>query len=60
MQVLLPHIDIKGERKIRDFLTTKACIKWLEEIGRGMMWDEEMQGIEAEVEDNRLDAEGSL
>ena len=29
MQVLLPRIDVKGELKVKDFLTAKSCIKWL-------------------------------
>ena len=46
VRVLLPRIDVKGERKIKEFSTAKACMKWLGEIGRGTTWDEEMRGIE--------------
>jgi hypothetical protein len=60
VRVLLPRIDVKGERKIKEFSTAKACMKWLGEIGRGTTWDEEMRGIESEVEANGLEAGGSL
>ncbi len=42
VKFLLPRIDIMGEHKLKDFRTMKKCNKWLEEIGRGMTWDEHM------------------
>ena len=35
VQALLPQIDILGQLKMKEFITAKACIKWLGEIGRG-------------------------
>ena len=52
VRVLLPRIDVKGEMKMKDFPTGKACIKWLGEIGRGTTWDEEMQVLEENLEDD--------
>ena len=33
----------KGELKMKDFGMVGVCLKWLEEIGRGMIWDEHMK-----------------
>lgn len=55
VRVLLPRIDIKGEMKMKDLSTAKACIKWLGEIGRGTTWDEEMQVLEGKLEDDGLE-----
>lgn len=55
VRVLLPCIDIKGELKMKDFSTAKACIKWLGEIGRGTTWDAEMQVLEENLEDDGLE-----
>ncbi len=57
VKFLLPRVDIKGELKLKDFNMMKKCIKWLEEIRRGMTWDEHM---EAAVEDRRASPMFSL
>ena len=50
VKVLLPHIDIEGVLKMKEFALAKACIKWLGKIGRGTTWDEEMGALEREME----------
>ena len=52
VRVLLPHLDIKGEMKLKDFSTAKACIKWLGEIGRGTTWDEEMKVLDKKLKND--------
>ena len=52
VRVLLPHLDIKGETKMKDLSTAKACIKWLGKIGRGTTWDEEMKVVEEKLEND--------
>ena len=42
VRFLLPMVDIKGELKMKDFTSMKACVKWLEKIKCGMTWDEHM------------------
>ena len=42
VRFLLPRVDIKGELKMKDFNSMKACVKWLGEVKRGMTWDEHM------------------
>ena len=36
---------------MKDFLTAKLCIKWLGEIGRGATWEDEMQVVADNFED---------
>ena len=55
MRVLLPIIDVKGELKMKDFSTAKLCIKWLGEIGRGTTWEDEMQVVADNFEDEELE-----
>ncbi len=42
LKFLLPRVDIKGELKLKDFSSMKACVRWLGGIVRGMSWDEHM------------------
>jgi hypothetical protein len=32
VRFLLPRVDIKGELKMQDFNSMKACVKWLGEV----------------------------
>ena len=48
MRFLLPRVDIKGELKMKDCNSMKACVKWLGKVKRGMTWDEHMHAA-AEV-----------
>ncbi len=36
VRFLLSRVDIKGELKMKDFNSMKACVKWLGEVKRGM------------------------
>ena len=60
MRVLLPRIDVKGELKMKDFSTAKSCIKWLGEIGRGTTWEDEMQVLEDNFDDDELEMSGGV
>ena len=42
VRFLLPRVDIKGELKMKDFNSMKACVKWLREVKHGMTWDKHM------------------
>ena len=42
VKFLLPRIDFKGEKKMKDFGTMKACVQWLGKIACEMTWDEHM------------------
>ena len=42
VKFLLPMIDLKGEKKMKDLGTMKACMQWLGKIARGKTWDEHM------------------
>jgi hypothetical protein len=42
VKFLLPRINLKGEKKMNDFGTMKACMQWLWKIARRMTWDEHM------------------
>ena len=42
VRFLLPRVDNKGELKMKDFNSMKACVKWLREVKRRMTWDEHM------------------
>ena len=42
VRILLPRVDIKGELKMKNFNSMKACVKWLGEVKHGMTWDEHM------------------
>ena len=48
VRFLLPRVDIKGELKMKDFNSMKACVKWLGEVKRGMTWDEHMHAAAEE------------
>ena len=43
MKFLLLRIDIKGEKKLKDFGTMKACAQGLGHIAQGMNWDKHME-----------------
>ena len=49
VKILLPLVDIKGEYKLKDFGTLKACVKWLRDVGRGMNWDEHMDDYRKKI-----------
>ena len=50
VRFFLPRVDIKvkGELKMKDFNLTKACVKWLGEVKRGMTWDKQMHAAAEE------------
>ena len=48
VRFLLPRVDIKGELKMNDFNSTKACVKWLGGVKRGMTWDEHIHAAAEE------------
>ena len=51
VKFLLPRIDIKGEKKLKDFGTMKACVQWLGQIAWGMIWDKHMEAAVLEMWD---------
>jgi hypothetical protein len=50
IKFLLPKADILGTVRLGEFKTVKVCTKWLEEMHRGMTWDQHMQEAVAEWE----------
>jgi len=48
VRFLLPRVDNKGELKMKDFNSMKACVKWLGEVKRRMTWDEHMHAAAEE------------
>ena len=48
VRFLLPRVEIKGELKMKDFNSMKACEKWLGGVKLGMTWDEHMHAAAEE------------
>ena len=49
VKFLLPRVDIMGKLKLKAFNLMKKCIVWLEEIARGMTWDEHMAAAALDI-----------
>jgi hypothetical protein len=59
VKCLLPRVDNTGKLKLKDFNSMKKCVMWLEEIARGMTWDEHMAVASLEIGE-QWEAEGII
>ena len=59
VKFLLPRVDIMGKLKLKAFNLMKKCIVWLEEIARGMTWDEHLAAAALDIRE-QWKAEGEI
>ena len=51
---------VATQQKMKEYMMAKTHTKWLGERGRRTTWNDKMRGLEANLEDSRLEVRGSF